>query len=148
MRNDSTPADESNERVGLVSLLRRIPQQISRLVRDEISAAKLELTNKLKAAGLGAGLVVGGAIFGLFAFAVFLTAAIAGLSTVFQVWLAALMVAVLLLIIAGILVMMGVKKLKAGVPPLPTDSIHSVKADIRTVKGTAARNTTTQGSVK
>jgi tetrahydromethanopterin S-methyltransferase subunit C len=136
MRNDNQQGDEANERVSLVSLLRRIPQQISRLVRDEVAAAKLELTEKLKAAGLGAGLLVGAAVFGLFAFGVLLAAAVAGLSTVLPVWLSALIVAVLLLVVAGVLALLGVKKLKTGVPPLPTESIDSVKADIRTVKGT------------
>jgi hypothetical protein len=127
--------DESTERVSLVSLLRRIPQQISRLVRDEIQAAKSELATKLKAAGLGAGLLIGGAVFALYALGVLISALITGLSAVLPPWLAALVVGLALLVLAGILVFMGIKKLKMGVPPIPNDSIDSVKADIRAVKG-------------
>jgi hypothetical protein len=132
--SDSAP-EASNERVSLVSLLKRIPQQISRLVRDEITAARLELTTKVKAAGIGAGLIVGGVVFALFALGVLIGAAVSALALVLALWLAQLIVGVVLLVVAGILAMIGINKLKKGVPPLPTDSIESVKADIRTVKG-------------
>jgi hypothetical protein len=126
---------DTAERQGLVSLLRQIPGQISRLVRDEIRAAQVELSAKLKDAGLGAGLLAGGAVIAFYAFGVLVATAILGLSMVLTPWLAALLVAVLLVIIAAALVLLGLRKLKSGVPPIPTDSIQSVKADIRTVQG-------------
>jgi hypothetical protein len=125
----------SEERPGLLDLLRRIPDQISRLIRDEISAARTELTTKAKAAGIGIGLLVGGAIVALYALNGLLAAAVLGLATVLPAWLAALIVGVVLLIIAGVLVLIGIRKLKKGVPPVPTDSIESIKADIHAVKG-------------
>ena len=132
----STREDESrSERQSLVGLFRQIPTQVSRLVRDEVRAAQAELTAKLKDAGLGAGLLAAAAVMGLYALGVFIATAIIALSNVVAPWLAALIVAVLLLLIAGILAFLGLKKLKTGVPPVPTDSIESVKADIRTVKG-------------
>ena len=134
---DSTlPGDkQSGERVGLIGLIRQLPGQVSRLIRDEIRAAQLELTEKLKAAGIGAGLLVGGAVLALFAFGALIAAAILGLSEVLAPWLSALIVGVVLLLIAGILALVGQRRLKKGIPPLPQDSINSVKADIRTVKG-------------
>jgi len=132
----STREDESrSERQSLVGLFRQIPTQVSRLVRDEVRAAQAELTAKLKDAGLGAGLLAAAAVMGLYALGVFIATAIIALSNVVAPWLAALIVAVLLLLIAGILAFLGLRKLKTGVPPVPTDSIESVKADIRTVKG-------------
>jgi len=137
---DSTDrtADDANTdgRRGLIGLLRQIPSQVSRLIRDEIRAAQAELVAKLKEAGIGAGLAVGGAVIALYALGVLIACAILGLATVLAPWLSALIIGVLLLIIAGILVMLGLNKLKKGVPPVPTESIDSVKADIRTVKGT------------
>jgi hypothetical protein len=139
----NTTTDEStdnggsrSERVGLIGLFRQLPSQISRLIRDELRAAQVELTAKLKAAGLGAGLLVGALVIALFAFGVFIAAAILGLSIVLQPWAAALIVGALLLIIAAVLALLGRGKLKKGVPPLPTESIENVKADIRAVKGT------------
>lgn len=131
------PDEEREERrPKLTDLLARIPRQISRLVRDELTAAKTELTTKLKAAGLGIGLVIGAVVVLLFAIGTLLAAAILGLATVLPAWLSALLVGAVLLIIAAILALLGVKKLKAGIPPVPKDSIESVKADITALKGT------------
>jgi len=136
MAEYATQEDESStERQSLVGLFRQIPTQISRLVRDEVRAAQAELTAKLKDAGLGAGLLAAAAVVGLYALGVFIATAIIALSTVIAPWLAALIIAVALLLVAGILAFLGLRKLKTGVPPVPTDSIESVKADIRTVKG-------------
>jgi uncharacterized membrane protein YqjE len=126
---------QSGERVGLIGLVRQLPGQVSRLIRDEIRAAQMELTEKLKAAGIGVGLLVGGLVIALFAFGALIAAAILGLSEILAPWLSALIVGVVLLLIAGLLALLGQSRLKKGIPPLPQDSIESVKADIRTVKG-------------
>lgn len=125
-----------SERLGLIGLFRQLPTQISRLIRDELRAAQAELTEKLKAAGMGVGLLVGALVIALFAFGVFIAAAVLGLSVVLQPWASALIVGALLVIVAVILALLGRNKLKKGVPPLPTESIENVKADIRAMKGT------------
>ena len=56
-------------------------------------------------------------------------------------WLAALLVAAVLLIIAGILGLIGYRVLKKGIPPLPTESIDSLKRDYRAIKGIGKRRT-------
>src|SRR4051812_22940216 len=127
---------EATERPSLLNLVRRIPSLITQLIRDEIDSAKLELTTKLKAAAVGIGILVGGAVLGLFALGVLLTTAILGLSTVMPPWLAALIVGVVLVILTVVLVMLGLSRLKKGVPPVPSESIQSVKQDIAAVKGT------------
>lgn len=133
--SDSTKNDEGSGRHGLIGLLRQIPDQVSRLIRDEIRAAQVEIVGKLKALGVGTGLVAGGAIIALYSLGVLIATAILGLATVLSPWLSALIIGVLLLIVAGLLAYLGLKKLKAGVPPVPTETIENVKADIRTVKG-------------
>jgi Flp pilus assembly protein TadB len=133
-REDDATGTKS-ERLGLIGLFRQLPGQISRLIRDELRAAQVELTDKLKSAGVGVGLLVGALVILLFAFGVLLAAAVLGLSTVFQPWAAALIVGGVLVIIAVVLALLGQKKLKKGVPPLPTESIENVKADLRAMKG-------------
>lgn len=128
---------EPRDRQSLGSLLKQIPAQVSRLIRDELRAMQAELAEKAKAAGLGAGLLAAAAFLGFFAFAGLLVAAILGLALVVPAWLSALIVAVALLLVAAILAFVGQKKLKQGMPPVPTESIDSVKEDIRTVKGRA-----------
>jgi hypothetical protein len=125
-----------SERASLGALLKSIPDLIGRLIRDELRAARLEFTSKLKAAGIGVGLLVGAAVFGWFTLAVLIATAVLGLATALPAWLAALIIGVLLLVITAILALVGIRKLKAGAPPIPKDSIESVKEDIRTVKGT------------
>ena len=112
-----------------------MPNLVSRLIHDEIAAAKAEMASKAKAAGLGAGLVAGGAILALFGFGALLASAILALALVVPPWLSALIVALVLVVGAVVVAILGMKKLKAGVPPTPTDSIESVKRDIRVIKG-------------
>jgi hypothetical protein len=136
MVSDTIPGEkQAGERVGLIGLVRQLPGQVSRLIRDEIRATQMELTEKLKAAGIGVGLLVGGAVLALFAVGALIAAAILGLAEVLAPWLSALIVGVALLLVAGVLALLGRNRLKTGMPPLPQDSIESVKADIRTVKG-------------
>ena len=123
-------------RTRLGGLLRRVPQIVSQLIRDEVRLAKVELLTKAKAARLGVGLTAAGAILALFAFGTLITSAIAGLDEVLPEWLAALIVAVVLAIAAGILIPIGVQRLKRGIPPVPSETIDSVREDVRVVKGT------------
>ena len=134
MTDQSTTDEEGGRgRRGLLGLVSQLPGQVSRLIREELQAAQAELVEKLKAAGVGAGILAGAAVFGLFALGVFITTAILGLATVLAPWLAALIVGVVLAVIAAVLAAVGVKRLKAGIPPVPVEAIESVKADIRTV---------------
>ncbi|CAN5382005.1 phage holin family protein [soil metagenome] len=128
--------EKDEDRKSLVGLFRQIPEQISRLIRDEIRAARAELFGKLKAAGVGAGLLIGALVLVLFAIQVLLASAVLGLATVLAPWLSALLVGVVLLVVAGILALLGIRLLKAGVPPVPKESIDSIKEDVRTLKGT------------
>jgi uncharacterized membrane protein YqjE len=127
---------EAEPRQGLVSLLRSVPELISRLISDEIRAARLELTAKLKAAAMGAGLLVAGIVVGLFTIGVLIATAILGLANVVPPWLASLIVAIALLIITAILVLVGIGRLRKGVPPVPQQTIANVKKDVRAIKGT------------
>lgn len=127
---------EPEKKGSLFGLLGRIPELVGRLIREEIATAKAEISAKAKAAGMGAGVVVGGALFAILALQTLIAAAVLGLSNVLQPWLAALLIGVALLVLAGIAILVGLKMLKRGVPPVPEQAVESVKADIRTVKGT------------
>jgi predicted phage tail protein len=119
----------------LLKLIADVPGLVGQLIRDELDQIKQEIVGKLKALGIGVGLFAAAAFFGFFLFAVLLTAAVLGLAVVFPGWLAALIVAGGLLVIIVILVLVGMNKLKKGVPPMPEKSIDSVKDDVRAIKG-------------
>jgi len=128
-------APEQSTKRSLGSLIGSLPELISRLIRGEIALAKTELTTKAKEAGVGVGLLVGAALFGFFLLAVLITAGVLGLSNVVAPWLAALIVAAVLLVITAVLAMLGIKALKKGVPPTPEKAVASVKADVSALKG-------------
>lgn len=125
----------------LFSLLADVPGLIVDLFRQEIESLKQELIGKAKDAGIGIGLLAAAATFAFFLFAVLITAAILGLSTVFPPWLAALIVAGGLLIITVVLALVGRASIKRSMPPAPTETIESIKDDVRVIKGLRKRGT-------
>jgi membrane protein implicated in regulation of membrane protease activity len=126
----------------LLSLVTDIPALIQQLFHREVELLKAEVVAKLKALGVGAGLIAIAAVILLFMVGTLLTAAILGLSAVMPGWLAALLVSAFLLIVAGILALIGYRVLKRGVPPVPTESIDSLQRDYRAIRGIGKRSTT------
>ncbi len=126
----------------LISLVTDIPALIQELFHREVELLKAEVIAKLKALGIGAGLIAGAAVILLFMIGTLLTAAIFGLSQVMPGWLAALLVSAFLLIVAAILAFIGYRILKRGVPPVPSESIDSLQRDYRAIRGIGKRGTT------
>jgi len=125
----------------LFTLLGDVPRLIIDLFRQEIESLKQELVSKAKNAGVGIGLLVAAGAFAFFLLGVLVAAAILGLATVFAPWLAALIVAGGLLIITAVLALVGISRLKKGIPPAPTETIESIKDDVRVIKGLRKRGT-------
>jgi len=115
-------------------LVKQLSEQTSRLVRQELELLKAELSVKGKRAGAGAGLFGGAGVFALFAFGALTAAAIAALATAMPTWLAALIVAVVWAAIAGVAALIGKKQVEQALPPVPQDSVESVKEDVQWTK--------------
>jgi membrane protein len=115
-------------------LVGQASEQISRLVRDEMRLAARELGEKGKRAGIGAGLFGGAGLSAVFGVAALITSAILALSLVLAPWLAALLVGLVLLVIAGAVSMAGKKQIDAATPPVPEEAAKNVKSDIAAVK--------------
>ncbi|WP_341953363.1 phage holin family protein [Salinibacterium sp. TMP30] len=140
MHGESPKTDPQREpKRSLAALIADVPRLLGELVRGEIESLKTEIVGKLKNAGIGIGLFVGAAFVALFALMVLIAAAILGLAEVLPAWAAALIVAGVLLIITAVLVMIGVNLVKKGTPPAPTETITSIKNDVRAIKGTRKR---------
>jgi hypothetical protein len=120
-------------------LVKQLSEQTSRLVRQEVELAKAELSVKGKQVGVGAGLFGGAGVFGLYALGALTAAAIAGLGEAIAVWLAALIVAVLWAAVAGVMALVGKGRVEAGTPPLPEQSVDSLKEDVQWAKVSAQR---------
>ena len=130
---------ETTSRKSLFALIADLPRLVIGQVKNEIDQFKSELVAKLKHAGIGVGLFVGAGFVAFFLVAVLITAAILGLATVVPGWLAALIVAAILLVFVVILVLAGLRQVKQGVPPAPTETIQSVKKDLEAIKGLGKR---------
>ena len=124
--------DGSEQSTG--DLVSQLTEQTSRLIRDELRLAQLELTAKGKRAGAGAGLFGGAGLFALYGLACVITAAILGLAGPVPDWLAALIVGVVLFAIAGIAALIGKREVSAATPPIPEEAVQGLKADAQTLK--------------
>ena len=136
-RADSPPPDPSTATTG--ELVGQLSDQVGRLVRDEVRLAQAEVTQKAKRLGIGAGLFGGAGVVAVLGLGALVTAAILGLANVLPGWLAAILVAVVLFAVAGLLALLGKKDIGQATPPLPTETIASVQADVAAVKEAVAR---------
>jgi uncharacterized membrane protein YqjE len=114
-------------------LVSRLSTQLSELVRGELALARAELAEKGKRAGLGAGLGGAAGVVALYGGGALVAAAVAALALVVPVWLAALIVGVVLLVLAGVLGLLGRNQLRRATPPVPEEAIAGVKRDVETV---------------
>lgn len=125
---------QANHDRSLADLARQLSNQTTELVRHEVELAKAELRDKGKRAGIGAGMFGGAGALGLYALGALTAAIIAGIAEALPVWASALIVAALYGAIAGILALRGKKKVQQATPPLPEETVQSVKEDVRYTK--------------
>ena len=130
----AAPADAS---VG--DLVKAMSADLSRLVRDEIQLAQTEISAKAKQAGVGVGAFGAAGVLALYGLAVLIAAAVLGLTLVLPAWLAALIVGVVVLAIAGVAALLGKKKVDEAAPVVPERAVASVKEDVAEIKESIQR---------
>jgi uncharacterized membrane protein YqjE len=129
MSVESKPAADAS----IGELMGQLSTQTSRLVRDEMRLAQKELQQSMKHAGVGAGLISAAGLLAVIGLMTLVAAAVAALSLVLPVWAAAVIVAVVLFIGAGIAALFSRKQAEEIAPPV-AESAESVKADIKELK--------------
>jgi Putative Actinobacterial Holin-X, holin superfamily III len=128
MAHDERPVPE---------LLKELSEQTSTLVRQELELAKLELAQKGKRAGIGAGMFGGASLIGLYAMGAVTAAIVLILATAMTAWLAALIVAAAYGLVAGGLALAGRSRVRQATPPVPEQATQSVKEDVQWAKARA-----------
>jgi len=118
-------------------LVQDLSRQTSTLIRQEMRLAQAELTEKGRHAGKGAGMFGGAGLVALYGVGALVAAAILGLATVLEPWIAAAAIGAGLLLVAGILALTGKKELNEAGPPKPEQMIESVQQDVETVRARA-----------
>jgi uncharacterized membrane protein YqjE len=130
-------ASETERSLGTV--IKDLTADLSNLFRSEIALLKFELKDSASKLGGGAALMAAALFLGLFGLAfLFVTITLGLVALGVPAWLSSLIVTVVLLVAAGILVMMGKKKLQ-GVNFVPNSSIDHLKGDLDALKADVAR---------
>lgn len=123
----------SRDDTSIAGLLQDIVGNIQNIIRSEVRLAKTEITEEATAAGKAAGVLAGGALLGVYAVGILLLAFVYALSGPLPDWAAALIVGIVVAAAAGVMVKMGLERIK-NVNPVPEQTIDSVKEDVRWVK--------------
>jgi Putative Actinobacterial Holin-X, holin superfamily III len=133
MTAHDTPPEELRERP-IGDLVKQLAAQTSTLVRQELDLAKAEMSQKAATAGKGAGLIGGAAVTGLLAAGALTACLILVLSEAMDAWLAALIVAVVMGAVAAALGLAGRNKVREATPPVPEQTVETVKEDVEWAK--------------
>ena len=115
-------------------LFRQLSGELSTLVRQELRLAQAEMTEKGKRAGIGAGMFGGAGLIGVMALGTFSACLIAALSEAMHVWLAALIVTIVYAAVAAVLALRGRDRIQQSTPPVPEQTVESVKEDVQWAK--------------
>ena len=114
-------------------LASEVAKDMSTLVRQEVALAKAELQEEAKTAGTAFGAFGGAGFAGYFVMVFLSLAAMWALGTVMALGWAALIVAGVWAVAAGVLALLGRSKLKAF-NPKPERTIETVKEDVQWAK--------------
>jgi uncharacterized membrane protein YqjE len=122
---------QTNGHRSIAGLLEKLSADIATLVRQEVALARAELEEKARSAATGVALLAVAAAAGLAAGAVLVAAAVLALATLMPAWLAAFIVAAVLLTIAAPAGLAGISRIKRATPVKPERTIEWVKEDVR-----------------
>ena len=130
----SANGTEDLREAGFGELIKQLSEDTSTLVRQEIALAKAELSEKAKRAGVGAGLLGAALVVALGAFGGLVAFLILVVAEAMAAWGAALIVTGALGALAVGLALLGKAKLKQAAPPVPEETVETVKEDVEWAK--------------
>lgn len=137
--NGGSPAESSHgvddlRDAPIADVAKTVAGQAQTLLGQEVRLAKAEMGEKVKEVGIGAGMAGGAGYVAYLASIAFMLCLIFALAEVMPTAVAALIVAVVFAAVAGVLAMKAKKKIQQAGPPIPEQTIESVKQSIETVK--------------
>ena len=115
-------------------LFGKLSNETSTLIRQEMALARAEMTEKGKEAGKGAGLFGGAGAVGLLGAGAITAGIILLLDLAIAAWLAAIIVGLVYAGIAAVLALQGRDRLKRATPPVPEQTVDTVKEDVEWAK--------------
>ncbi len=115
-------------------LARKLSRDASELARKELDLARAELVAKARRLGLGAGLIAVGALLALVTIGALTAAAILALDLALSGWLSALIVGLAVGAVALGSLLLGLRSIRRATPPIPSETVDSVKEDLAWVR--------------
>ena len=127
MHTPTTERPAQNGDAGVGAAAKNVAEHASAIARLELQLAALELKQKVATLGVGIGMLVGAALFGFFLLALLLATVVALLDFVMPVWAALLVTAGIVLLVAAVLGLLGLRAVKKATPPVPEQAILEAK---------------------
>jgi fatty acid desaturase len=112
----------------LAALLADLAGETTELFRQELALFKAEMQEKLSRAGMGAAALAAAALIAFSGWLFLLLAAVYALAIVLPLWAAALIVGVLVLVLAGVLALVGMSRMRADALR-PKRTLRSLRQD-------------------
>ncbi|MGV9408570.1 phage holin family protein [Nocardia sp. NPDC003693] len=132
-------ANGDNDRRSLTELVDTVGAQLTRLVRDEMQLARIEMRDKGKGMAKGVGIAGAGGLLAFYGGGALIAAAILALALVVPAWAAALIVAVVLFALGAIAGLAGKKAVDEATPPVPAEAIKDVREDVEVLENRSRR---------
>jgi uncharacterized membrane protein YqjE len=114
----------------LRDLLKELMSELSELIRNEIALARTEMTQKMMTMVKASAMLGVAGLLALFALGALTAAMVLAISTALAGWLSALIVFAFYLVVAGILVMIGIRRMRQAGKPVPEQTIDTLKEDV------------------
>jgi hypothetical protein len=113
---------------------RAVTRRLQTLVQLNLELAKLEGKQKATALGVAGGLAVLAALLVVYAIGFVFASAAAGLSEAVPLWLALLIVAGVIVLLAAIAGYLAVRSARKASPPTPSQAIEEAERTIETLR--------------
>jgi hypothetical protein len=128
------PTRDAETKPGVGEAAKQVAEHASAIAKLELELAGLELKRKAGALSAGVGLGIGAALLGLYGLGFLLATAAVALALVIDTWLALLLVSLGLLLVAGILGAVALRRIRRGTPPVPEQAIREAKLTSKALK--------------
>jgi hypothetical protein len=115
------------------ALVNGLVEDLQRLFRLEIALFKQEMGNKARSLSLGLVVVAIGAVLAFTAWLAIFAAAIIALTIVWPAWLAAVVIGAATLVVGGLLLYLGIRRIRAETP-VPQRTLNTLREDAVWIK--------------
>jgi hypothetical protein len=113
---------------------RAVTRRMQTLVQLNLELAKLEGKQKATALGVAGGLAVLAAVLVVYAVGFAFASAAAGLSEAVPLWLALLMVAGIIVLLAAVAGFLAVRSARMASPPIPSQALEEAERTMETLR--------------